>query len=100
MMNDENAAQILCGHSERLAIAFNLIQRPVPSVIQITKNLRVCGDCRKYIRFHLLLFHEVCSVDEVTKRIAMIRQIEIIVRDANRIHHFYRNGQCSCQDHF
>ena len=47
MDNDETAESILCGHSERLAIAFNLIQTPVPSRIQVTKNLRVCGDCRK-----------------------------------------------------
>ena len=47
LMEDETAQSILCGHSERLAIAFNLIQRPVPSRIQVTKNLRVCGDCRE-----------------------------------------------------
>jgi hypothetical protein len=39
-------------------------------------------------------------LDRATKLIAKIRQIKIIVRDANRIHHFYANGQCSCQDHF
>ncbi|CAF4003270.1 unnamed protein product, partial [Rotaria sp. Silwood1] len=80
---EETIESVLCGHSERLAIAFNFIQRPIPEFIQITKNLRVCGDCH-----------------EATKRIARIRQREIIVRDANRIHHFYKNGQCSCQDHF
>ena len=47
LMNDESVASVLCGHSEKLAIAFNLIQRPIPSVIQVTENLRVCGDCRK-----------------------------------------------------
>ncbi|CAF1456534.1 unnamed protein product, partial [Adineta ricciae] len=40
------------------------------------KNLRVCGDCHR-----------------ATKLIAAIRQCEIIVRDANRIHHFHKNGQ-------
>ncbi|CAF2974256.1 unnamed protein product, partial [Rotaria sp. Silwood2] len=34
-------------HAERLALAFNLIQRPVPSIIQLTTNLRICPDCRK-----------------------------------------------------
>ncbi|CAF5153906.1 unnamed protein product, partial [Rotaria sp. Silwood1] len=43
----ESIQSVLCGHSEKLAIAFNLIQRPIPSTIQITKNLRICGDCRK-----------------------------------------------------
>ena len=38
--------------------------------------------------------------DRATKLIAKIRQRVIIVRDANRIHHFLPNGTCSCQDHF
>ena len=44
---DETIESVLSGHSERLAIALNFIQRPIPSPIQITKNLRICGDCRK-----------------------------------------------------
>ncbi|CAF1610463.1 unnamed protein product [Rotaria magnacalcarata] len=83
LKNEETIESVLCGHSEKLAIAFNFIQYPRPSFIQITKNLRVCGDCHR-----------------ATKLIAKIRQCEIIVRDANRIHHFYTSGQCSCQDHF
>ncbi|CAF1006799.1 unnamed protein product [Adineta ricciae] len=79
----ESVESVLCGHSEKLAIAFNFIQQSQPSFIQITKNLRVCGDCHR-----------------ATKMIAQIRQCEIIIRDANRIHHFHRNGLCSCQDHF
>ena len=48
-MNDEETAEsALFGHSERLALAFNLIQDPIPSRIQIVKNLRVCGDCREF----------------------------------------------------
>ena len=47
LKNEETIESILCGHSEKLAIAFNFIQVPRPSFIQITKNLRVCGDCRK-----------------------------------------------------
>ncbi|CAF1371285.1 unnamed protein product [Rotaria sordida] len=83
LREEETIESVLCGHSEKLAIAYNLIQRPLPDFIQVTKNLRVCGDCH-----------------EATKFIAKIRQIDIIVRDANRIHHFHKNGQCSCQDHF
>ncbi|CAF4236126.1 unnamed protein product [Rotaria magnacalcarata] len=79
----ETIQSVLCGHSEKKAIALNFIQQPVPKFIQIAKNLRVCGDCHEF-----------------TKLIAKIRQCDIIVRDANRIHHFYPNGQCSCQDHF
>ncbi|CAF4317950.1 unnamed protein product, partial [Rotaria magnacalcarata] len=44
----------------------------------MVKNLRICGNCHRS-----------------TKLIAAIRQCEMIVRDANRIHHFYKNGQCS-----
>ncbi|CAF5115099.1 unnamed protein product, partial [Rotaria sp. Silwood1] len=80
---DETIASVLCGHSEKLAIAWNFVENPNVSRIQVTKNLRVCGDCHR-----------------ATKLIAAIRQCEIIVRDANRIHHFYTNGQCSCNDYF
>ncbi|CAM4960282.1 unnamed protein product [Rotaria socialis] len=44
---NETTKSVLCAHSERLAIAFNFIQETKPSFIQITKNLSVCGDCRK-----------------------------------------------------
>ncbi|CAF1574245.1 unnamed protein product, partial [Adineta steineri] len=80
---NETVESVLCGHSERLAIAWNFVVNPNRSHIQITKNLRVCGDCH-----------------ESTKLIANIRQCEIIVRDTNRIHHFHKNGQCSCNDCF
>ncbi|CAF1390815.1 unnamed protein product [Adineta ricciae] len=79
---DETVESVLCGHSEKLAIAFNFIQQPPPSIIQISKNLRICGDCHA-----------------ATKLITKLRRCEIIIRDANRIHHF-SNGKCSCQDHF
>ncbi|CAF1464338.1 unnamed protein product [Rotaria sordida] len=80
---DETIESVLCGHSERLAIAWNFVVNPNATRIQVTKNLRVCGDCH-----------------QAKKLIAAIRQCEIIVRDANRIHHFYTNGQCSCNDYF
>ncbi|CAF1540589.1 unnamed protein product, partial [Rotaria magnacalcarata] len=80
---NETIESVLCGHSELLVIALNLIQEPAPKFIQVVKNLRVCGHCHEF-----------------TKVIAKIEQCDIVVRDANRIHHFYPNGQCSCQDHF
>ncbi|CAF4888848.1 unnamed protein product [Rotaria socialis] len=83
-LNDgETVESILMGHSEKIAIAFNFIQEPIPEFIQVRKNLRVCFDCHA-----------------ATKLLAKIRQRDIIIRDANRIHHFQRNGQCSCLDHF
>ncbi|CAF1237394.1 unnamed protein product [Adineta ricciae] len=83
MMNDETEESVLSGHSERLAIAYNLIQRPIPKRIQIMENLRVCGDCHTF-----------------TKRVAEVRQCTIIIRDANRTHHFYPDGHCSCGEFF
>lgn len=70
------------GHSERLAIAFGLLSTPAGSLIRITKNLRVCVDCHN-----------------VTKLISKMVRRELIVRDANRFHHFV-NGKCSCNDYW
>ncbi|UJR30205.1 hypothetical protein I4U23_017743 [Adineta vaga] len=83
MNQDETIESVLCGHSEKLAIAWNFVENPNTKRIQVTKNLRMCGDCH-----------------QATKLIAAIRKCEIIVRDANRIHHFNTNGQCSCNDYF
>ena len=49
LMNGKDIESILCGHSEKLAIAFNFIQKPRPTTIQITENLRVCRDCRELL---------------------------------------------------
>lgn len=67
-------------HSERSAVAYGLLKSPPGSSIRILKNLRVCGDCHTVFKF-------ICSI---VKR-------EIIVRDANRFHHF-KDGECSCRD--
>ncbi|RWV96977.1 hypothetical protein GW17_00040265 [Ensete ventricosum] len=74
--------QLLGTHSEKLAIAFGLINTTPGTTIQIRKNLRVCDDCHKATKF----------ISQVTGR-------EIIVRDMQRFHHF-RNGQCSCGDYW
>ncbi|CAF3552847.1 unnamed protein product [Rotaria sp. Silwood1] len=44
--DNESIESVLCGHSEKLAIAYNFIQQPIPNIIHATKNLRICGDCR------------------------------------------------------
>ncbi|KAK9267285.1 hypothetical protein L1049_009708 [Liquidambar formosana] len=69
-------------HSEKLALAFALLNTPPGSTIRIKKNIRVCGDCHSAIKF----------VSKVVGR-------EIIVRDTNRFHHFH-NGSCSCGDYW
>lgn len=96
---DETISSVLCGHSERLAIAWCFLENPNSERIHVAQNLRVCGDCRMYLSdffpSYLLLY-----IDRAIKLIAAIRQCDIIVRDANRIHHFYKTGQCSCNDYF
>ncbi|CAF2366656.1 unnamed protein product [Rotaria sp. Silwood2] len=47
---NETIESVLCGHSELLVIALNLIQEPVPKFIQIVKNLRVCGHCHEFTK--------------------------------------------------
>ncbi|XP_077213146.1 tetratricopeptide repeat (TPR)-like superfamily protein [Tasmannia lanceolata] len=81
-VEDDEKEHILTSHSERLAIAFGIISTPPKTLIQIFKNLRVCGDCHN-----------------ATKFISMITEREIIVRDSNRFHHF-KGGSCSCGDYW
>eukprot|EP01018_Ginkgo_biloba_P009818 Gb_14459 [translate_table: standard] len=77
-VEDEQKEHTLCHHSEKLAIAFGLINTSPGTPIRIVKNLRVCGDCHS-----------------ATKFISQIVARDIIVRDAIRFHHF-KDGQCSC----
>eukprot|EP01018_Ginkgo_biloba_P031204 Gb_39249 [translate_table: standard] len=81
-VEEEMKEHMLCSHSEKLAIAFGLINISPEIPIRITKNLRVCGDCHS-----------------ATKFISKIVRREIIVRDANRFHHF-KDGLCSCHDYW
>nr|DAD44071.1 TPA_asm: hypothetical protein HUJ06_002301 [Nelumbo nucifera] len=81
-VDEEEKEYLLCGHSERLAIAFGILNTPPGTTIRVTKNLRVCNDC------HV-----------ATKFISKIVEREIIVRDVRRFHHF-REGFCSCGDYW
>ncbi|KAI9192826.1 hypothetical protein LWI28_028157 [Acer negundo] len=69
-------------HSEKLAIAFGLIATEPGSEIRIIKNLRVCLDCHMATKY----------ISKITERV-------IVVRDANRFHHF-EDGVCSCGDYW
>eukprot|EP01018_Ginkgo_biloba_P015578 Gb_31319 [translate_table: standard] len=77
-VEQQQKEKILCHHSEKLAIAFGLINTSPGTTIRVIKNLRVCGDCHT-----------------ATKFISKIVTREIVVRDANRFHHF-KDGECSC----
>ncbi|CAK7341909.1 unnamed protein product [Dovyalis caffra] len=81
-MNGEEKESSLVNHSEKLAIAFGLMNIPLGSPIRVMKNLRVCSDCHVAI-----------------KLISHIKDREIIVRDTSRFHHF-KNGKCSCGDYW
>eukprot|EP01018_Ginkgo_biloba_P030314 Gb_23082 [translate_table: standard] len=81
-VEDEEKEYVLCSHSEKLAIAFGLINTSPGTPIRITKNLRVCGDCHS-----------------ATKFISKLARRQIIVRDANRFH-FFKDGLCSCGDYW
>ncbi|KAL6338148.1 hypothetical protein AAG906_012844 [Vitis piasezkii] len=81
-LEEEVKERMLCNHSERLAIAFGLLNTGPGTRLLITKNLRVCGDCH-----------------EATKFISKIVNREIVVRDVKRFHHF-KDGVCSCGDYW
>lgn len=80
--DEEQKEHNLWNHSERLALAFGLINTPQGTTIRIFKNLRVCCDCHSVYKF----------VSEITRR-------KIILRDPYRFHHFSR-GKCSCCDYW
>ncbi|KAL8490193.1 hypothetical protein ACS0TY_025926 [Phlomoides rotata] len=81
-VEEEVKARMLLKHSERLAIAFGVMNSGPGTRLVVTKNLRVCGDCHDAIKF----------MSVVTRR-------EIVVRDVKRFHHF-KNGACSCGDYW
>nr|DAD37232.1 TPA_asm: hypothetical protein HUJ06_007873 [Nelumbo nucifera] len=81
-VSEEEKEHNLTMHSEKLAIAFGLLNTSPATVIRVTKNLRICGDCHTAIKF-----------------ISRIYGREIVVRDVNRFHHF-KDGSCSCGDYW
>ncbi|XP_019092113.1 PREDICTED: putative pentatricopeptide repeat-containing protein At3g23330 [Camelina sativa] len=81
-VDDEHKRELLFGHSERLAVAFGIINTEPGTTIRVTKNIRICRDCHVAIKF----------ISKITER-------EIIVRDNSRFHHFNR-GSCSCGDYW
>ncbi|KAF7830402.1 pentatricopeptide repeat-containing protein [Senna tora] len=81
-IEEEEKERALYYHSEKLAIAYGLMSTPPDTTIRVIKNLRVCGDCHSAIKY----------ISKVFKR-------EVVVRDANRFHHF-RSGVCSCGDYW
>ncbi|KAL8524185.1 hypothetical protein ACS0TY_013960 [Phlomoides rotata] len=81
-VEEQEKEHILCGHSEKLAVVFGILNTNAGSSLRITKNLRICGDCHSFIKF-----------------ISRFERREIFVRDTNRYHHF-KDGECSCADYW
>ncbi|KAL5212172.1 hypothetical protein ABZP36_023019 [Zizania latifolia] len=82
MDDEEDKANTLSYHSERLALAFGILNIPQGMPIRIVKNLRVCRDCHVH-----------------AKLVSKLYQREIIVRDRHRFH-IFRDGMCSCNDYW
>jgi hypothetical protein len=81
-IDEDDKELALRSHSEKLAITYGLMRTPPGNTIRVYKNLRVCSDCHTATKF----------MSKVTRR-------EIVVRDANRFHHF-KDGRCSCDDYW
>ncbi|CAN8245869.1 unnamed protein product [Cochlearia groenlandica] len=81
-VEDEQKEEMLWHHSERLAIAFALINTVEGGTMTVMKNLRVCEDCHTVIKL----------ISRVVGR-------EIVLRDPTRFHHF-KDGMCSCGDYW
>lgn len=81
-VSDKEKIDNLSHHSERLALAFALMNSSRNRTVRIFKNLCICGDCHEFMKLTSI----------VTNR-------EIVIRDVNRFHHF-SHGTCSCKDYW
>ncbi|KAL8161225.1 hypothetical protein V2J09_012714 [Rumex salicifolius] len=79
-IEDEEKEDAVCKHSEKLAVAFGMIDLCEGKSLRVVKNLRICRDC-----------HSVMCV------ISRVYGVEIVVRDRSRFHTF-KDGLCSCGD--
>ena len=78
--DEETSFATIVHHSEKLAVAFGLLNAPNGASIRVSKSISMCKDCHSFLKF----------VSVLTAR-------EIIIRDSRRLHKFV-NGQCSCGD--
>ncbi|RVW58123.1 putative pentatricopeptide repeat-containing protein [Vitis vinifera] len=78
--DEEKALTSIVYHSEKLAIAFGLLNTSNAVPIRVTKSISMCRDCHNFIRI-----------------ISLLSAREIIIRDSKRLHKFI-NGHCSCGD--
>lgn len=82
-IEEEYKEERLLLHSEKLALVFGLMNSSSTLAdLRIMKNIRICEDCHNFMKL-------------TSKCIDR----EIIVRDANRFHHF-KDGHCSCGNYW
>ncbi|CAM9001700.1 unnamed protein product [Rhodiola kirilowii] len=79
---DEQEERMRLYHSEKLAIAFGLINTTESRPLQLVQSHRMCGDCHSAV-----------------KLIAFVSRRVIVFRDGSRFHHF-EDGKCSCGDYW
>ncbi|XP_065863968.1 pentatricopeptide repeat-containing protein At5g66520-like [Euphorbia lathyris] len=80
--DEEKKEKSLRYHSEKLAIAFGLLNAETAETLRISKNLRICKDCH-----------------QASKLISKVFNRKIVIRDRRRFHHFEK-GHCSCNDYW
>ncbi|KAI3429162.1 DYW_deaminase domain-containing protein [Psidium guajava] len=81
-MEEKDKEITLRYHSEKLAIAFGLLNTAPGTMIRVVKNLRVCRDCHSAAKLVSLIFGR-----------------QIVLRDIQRFHQF-EDGECSCGDYW
>ncbi|XP_022988253.1 pentatricopeptide repeat-containing protein At5g50990 isoform X1 [Cucurbita maxima] len=79
-ISEEEKEENLSYHSEKLALAYAILKTSPGAKISISKNLRMCDDCHRWIKIVSTL---LCRV--------------VVVRDRIRFHQF-EGGMCSCGD--
>jgi len=78
--DEEKTPSSTAYHSEKLAIAFGLLNMPNAVPIRVIKSVFMCRDCHNFV-----------------KLVSLLTAREIIIRDSKRLHKFV-NGRCSCGD--
>lgn len=81
-VGEQEKQYLLSRHSEKLALAFGLINTSKGVQIRVVKNLRMCSDCHSFVKLASKIYDR-----------------EIVVRDINRFH-FFKHGLCSCGDYW
>ncbi|CAI9116100.1 OLC1v1017166C1 [Oldenlandia corymbosa var. corymbosa] len=77
---DQETALSTVHHSEKLALAFGLLNTPNATPMRINKSISMCKDCHNFVKF-----------------VSLSTGRTIIIRDSKRLHKFV-DGRCSCGD--